>query len=328
MKRFNSIFNFIFVFILSLFLVSTAYSQTDYKVRLKKSDGNGGLIVIKNAASRSAAESAALADSDAGADTGAVDVEKITDDEASRRGYATETTLSTISTNLAYVSSEAADATNTSTSNLTGGSTFTGGFVDLAGYEAINVSVRVDQNSASNGLVISWSDDGTNAIITQSFTVTASTDFSELLPRRARYHKIAYTNGGTTTTQLAITTRKVPRFATTGTSNAPVIAQLATGTNSVGKVTTVPTGAPNYANGQVTTSTTEDTLLAARATRRKVIFKNLDTTDSVYIGAATVTASNGYKLGPGQEITLEITTLIQAIASANSPIVSYIEIYD
>lgn len=304
----------------------------NYKVRSKLSSGYGGLITIQaGKASRSAAATDHAADGDYGSDNGVVDVEKLTTSEAGYRGYATETTLGTISTNLAYLSTESADATNTSTANLTGGSTFAGGFVDLTGYEAINVSVRVDQDSAASGLVISWSDDGTNAIITQLFTVTASADFTEILPRRARYYKVSYTNGGVTTTQLAITTRKIPRFASVGTSNLPNVCSIntiAAGTNNIGKVTTIPTGSPNYANGQVATSTTSATLLAARSTRRSVTFKNLDGSITIYIGSGTVTSGNGYPLLAGQTITLTITTLINAIAASGTPSIAYIEEYD
>lgn len=301
----------------------------NYKVRSKTSSGYGGLVTIQAAkGSRSAAGTDHQADTDYASDNGLVDIEKLSTSEAGYRGMATETTLGTISTNLTYLSTETADATNTSTTSLTGGSTFTGSFVDLSGFEGISLSVRVDQDSTSNGLVVSWSDDGSNAIITQTFTVTASADFTEQLPRRARYYKVAYTNGGVTTTQLAITTRKLPRFNSLGTSNLPLVVAPIAGTNNIGKVTTIPTGAPTYANGQVATSTTSATLLAARSTRRYVLFKNIDASIVQYIGSGTVTSSNGYKLAAGEEVRLEITTQINAIAASGSPSIAYIECYD
>lgn len=90
------------------------------------------------------------------------------------------------------------------------------------------------------------------------------------------------------------------------------------------------TGAASYANGQVSTSGTAATLLAARATRRRVIFRNLSSTaaEIVYIGAATVTAANGVPIYPGESVALAITTLIQAIAASGTPTVAYIEEYD
>ena len=103
---------------------------------------------------------------------------------------------------------------------------------------------------------------------------------------------------------------------------------LPAGSNNIGEVTTIPTGSPNYANGQVATSTSAATLLAARATRRKVKFKNTDGSITVYIGAATVSAANGYPLLAGAEVELTITTLIQAIAASGTPSIAYIEEYD
>lgn len=85
--------------LLSSIAIITAFADNNYKVRLRQSDGNGGLIKIKTAASRTAAATAALSDSDHNSDTAAVDVEFIDPNEASYRGQATETTLSSIKTN-------------------------------------------------------------------------------------------------------------------------------------------------------------------------------------------------------------------------------------
>ena len=86
-------------------------------------------------------------------------------------------------------------------------------------------------------------------------------------------------------------------------------------------------GAPTYANGQVTATTTAATLLAARAARRSVLFVNMGTA-RVYIGAATVTAANGVPLDPGQSVVLNITTLIQCLAASGSQAIAYLEEYD
>lgn len=301
----------------------------NYRVRSKKSDGNGGLISIQAAkANRTAAESGHSGDADYGSDTGIVDVEKLSSSEASYRGMATETTLSTINTNLAVLAAEVADSTNSTETELTGGATFAGGYVDLTGFEAFALSIRTDQDSASSGLVISWSDDGTNAIFTQTFTVTASADFSEVFPRRARYYKAAYTNGGVAQGAYSQVARKIPRFATVGTSNLPLVVAPVASTTNIGKVTPISTGAPTYANGQVATSTSSATLLAARSTRRYVLFKNIDASIVQYIGSGTVTSSNGYKLAAGEEVRLEITTVINAIAASGTPSIAYIECYD
>lgn len=99
-------------------------------------------------------------------------------------------------------------------------------------------------------------------------------------------------------------------------------------TDSLGQLRTSNVGATTYANGQVSASTSAATLLAARATRRSVIFKNHDASITVYIGAATVSSSNGMAIAAGESIKLYITTLIQVISASGTPVVSYIEEYD
>lgn len=93
-------------------------------------------------------------------------------------------------------------------------------------------------------------------------------------------------------------------------------------------VTAVSTGAASMANGQVTTSTTAGTAVAARATRRSVTIKNIDSTITVYIGSATVTALNGMELKAGESKELETVALIQVIAASGTPKIAYIETYD
>lgn len=85
--------------------------------------------------------------------------------------------------------------------------------------------------------------------------------------------------------------------------------------------------APSMANGQVAMSVSAATIVAARATRRGVIIKNLSTTISVYIGIATVTAANGFELKAGESVPIDFTGLIQGIAASATPTVSYIETY-
>lgn len=93
-------------------------------------------------------------------------------------------------------------------------------------------------------------------------------------------------------------------------------------------VTKGPTGAANFANGQVAASTTAATLVAARATRRSVAIKNTSTTITVYYGAATVTNANGVELKPGESQSIDTTALIQVIAASGTPVVAYVETYD
>lgn len=93
-------------------------------------------------------------------------------------------------------------------------------------------------------------------------------------------------------------------------------------------VTNVPKAAPNFATGQVATSTTAATFVVARATRRSVTLKNEDAAITVYIGPATVTSGNGFPLKANQSISVAWVGLIQVIAASGTPTVSYADEYD
>lgn len=86
-------------------------------------------------------------------------------------------------------------------------------------------------------------------------------------------------------------------------------------------------GAPSIASGQVTAGAAA-TLVAARATRRSVSIFNTDSTNGVYIGPATVTSGNGMLLPARASISVDTTALIQCLAAAGTPVVTYIETYD
>jgi hypothetical protein len=80
-------------------------------------------------------------------------------------------------------------------------------------------------------------------------------------------------------------------------------------------------GAANVAVAQLATSTSAATLVAARATRRGVTIRNHDTSISVYVGPATVTASNGLLLKAGESVYVTWVGLIQVIAASGTPTV-------
>lgn len=86
-------------------------------------------------------------------------------------------------------------------------------------------------------------------------------------------------------------------------------------------------GATAIANGQVAPTGTAGTLVAARETRARLILLNAGTVD-VYVGVATVTAANGFKLAPGASVTLHTTALVQGITDGDTGEVHYIEEYD
>lgn len=104
---------------------------------------------------------------------------------------------------------------------------------------------------------------------------------------------------------------------------------LKTGTDgSIATTASEPVGAANLSTTQVTASTTASTLAIARPTRTSVLFRNIDSTISVYIGKATVSSSNGTLLKAGESVSFTSVGLIQVIAASGSPIVSVADEYN
>lgn len=98
-------------------------------------------------------------------------------------------------------------------------------------------------------------------------------------------------------------------------------------TVAVSTITAQP-AAVNQSTGQVATSTTAATFVIARPTRRSVSLQNLDASINVFIGPATVTAANGYRLGPGQSVSVDTTLLIQVISASGTPTVAFYDVWD
>jgi hypothetical protein len=86
-------------------------------------------------------------------------------------------------------------------------------------------------------------------------------------------------------------------------------------------------GAASIASGQVTATGSAQTLIAARATRRSVSVMNTSASDPVYIGPATVSASNGHYIPPRGSVSVDTIALIQVIATAGV-IVTWLESYE
>lgn len=87
-------------------------------------------------------------------------------------------------------------------------------------------------------------------------------------------------------------------------------------------------GGTSIVTGQVTVTTTAGTLVAARETRLDMTLLNNSGQD-VWVGPATVTTVNGFKLVPGSAITLRTTALVQAIIASGTMTgtVDYAETY-
>ena len=77
----------------------------------------------------------------------------------------------------------------------------------------------------------------------------------------------------------------------------------------------VPLGGSSLANGHVTVTNTATEIRAATETQHCVVIVNYQTVP-IYVGGATVTTSNGFRLDPGASVSLHTTAAVQGITSA------------
>ena len=89
------------------------------------------------------------------------------------------------------------DATNSSTAVLGAGAVFTGAAVEITDFAAINVSVFSDVASATDGLEMQFSPDGTNWDHIHVYSVSANISYSYNQASEMKFFRIKYTNGGT-----------------------------------------------------------------------------------------------------------------------------------
>lgn len=95
---------------------------------------------------------------------------------------------------------------NSSAANLAGAGVFTGTSEDVTNYAAIQVSVFSSHASATDGLSLQQSSDGTNWDVTDTYSISATTSKLISVQPAARFFRLVYTNGATLTTSLRIQT--------------------------------------------------------------------------------------------------------------------------
>lgn len=95
-------------------------------------------------------------------------------------------------------------ANNSSTTTLGAGATFTGTSKMTNGYGILYVNVFSDVASATDGLVIEQSTDGTNWDFTDTFTIPANTGKTFSIQPAGRFFRIKYTNGGVDQTEFRL----------------------------------------------------------------------------------------------------------------------------
>lgn len=116
-----------------------------------------------------------------------------------------ETSLTSIDTKVATQAKQDAQialgtaevsTNNSSTTTLGTSGVFTGTSFDAKDFATLSISVFSDQSSATDGLSVQFSQDGTNWDHTHTFTYTAGANgLSYNLPVEMRYVRIVYTNG-------------------------------------------------------------------------------------------------------------------------------------
>jgi hypothetical protein len=107
------------------------------------------------------------------------------------------------------------DASNTTTVALAGGAVFTGSWVENKNYAAIALGIKADQNSATDGLEMQFSNDGSTVHHSHYYTyLTASGGIGYSFQPEFRYYRVKFTNGAVAQSSftLSTTTRHVPVF--------------------------------------------------------------------------------------------------------------------
>jgi hypothetical protein len=119
--------------------------------------------------------------------------------------------------------------------------------------------------------------------------------------------------------------------------NVDQLPALPAGTNNIGKVDLNNTNqliqgitAGPLSSSQITVSTAAIALVNGVVNGKKIKIKNIDATNSIFIGSSSVSATNGYELFPKDSLDLDVvpgsTIAIYAIATAGSPIASVLTI--
>lgn len=110
---------------------------------------------------------------------------------------------------MTYITTQfgAYSSNNSSSSNVTGGSSYTGTIEEVVNYKSIEIIIFANVASANNGIELQFNQDGgadMDNIIKDTYD--GSVQYSRIFPIKGRYFKIKYTNGSTTTTSFRLQT--------------------------------------------------------------------------------------------------------------------------
>lgn len=95
---------------------------------------------------------------------------------------------------------------NSTTTPLAANAMFVGSSEDVSTFVSIDITILSDQNSATNGLLAEWSQDGIVFNYPINFTITANVGQYYSLSPRAKYFRLKFTNGTQDQASLAIST--------------------------------------------------------------------------------------------------------------------------
>jgi len=99
------------------------------------------------------------------------------------------------------------DSSNSTTVALAGGANFTGSWVENKNYGSIQVGIKADQNSATDGVEIQFSNDGSTVHHSHVYTYyTASGGIGYLFQPEFKYYRIKFTNGAVAQTSFSLST--------------------------------------------------------------------------------------------------------------------------
>ena len=93
---------------------------------------------------------------------------------------------------------------NSSTASLGSNAAFTGTFEEVKDYAIVAVFVRADQASATDGLEIQWSTNGSTTDDTDTYTIGPNNGRFFTFGPEARYFRIKYTNGSVAQTSFKL----------------------------------------------------------------------------------------------------------------------------
>lgn len=268
---------------------------------------------------------------------------------------------SAINTNVQNLVSNVISTGNSTTAQLAGSGVFTGAWENVSSYSTIVITGYTDQNSAANGAVVQFSNNNGTTILRESFTTVTAPNygFPVVFPVEAQYFRLVYTNGTTATTQFAIQTiyhassvtptqlvlgAAISQNDLANLTRAVIGGQMPSGAyanvplDTYGNLNISLAEAPAYVPikaldaGQTTQwsvyTTVGQIVTSPLANRKSITIKasNSNTISGVsyllYVGfSSSLATTDGFELGPGQAISLDIdnTVNLYAIAQSGAP---------